>query len=594
MEYYELPLTDEKESIDNEEQELFTSKEYELQLNHKKCILIMKINQYNNILFQTRYKNNLYSKEYTYSELTKMLFLINDYYDNIKKIFKFLDTSMTKNKISLLDDKDETIIKLKIKKQLDFDEVNCFLYLKLINETKEKTDKISSKIINYKFLYESIKKENQEIKSNIKLLKNENQEMKKNIESLKKETIEIKKLLGLPKIENEKLKDNSKILIENNEKIKNNQIEKHKDNYENKESENKQINEIKNYSIPLKFKFIEEITRNIKIENIGIVYPFNIIKENAQYLAITHVKLINEQMNNNGLYSLYTDKIYIMILANMENKIIKEININSIQIQIIDIKYHSYDKEEYLYITGLLYMKNIIRIIAFDIRNNYYEKIIIDINDYTDYNKVLLLFDIFKKNYILVSYKKDKFSKLYDYQKNDSFIKNIHGTNNYETKVMIPWYYKDKFYIIDICSEKIIINNLLEDKSYAELKLRGIIDYQNGFLSEDKYLYAYYNDKYSDKIIIWDLINKNMIKNIEVIYKIRSMLLWNSNYAIILVYDGDKLLYSLDIKKQTIERLYDYKNINNIDKIIKIKLNDLGREYLIFQIGNNLDLFERE
>ena len=594
MEYYELPLTDEKESIDNEEQELFTSKEYELQLNHKKCILIMKINQYNNILFQTRYKNNLYSKEYTYSELTKMLFLINDYYDNIKKIFKFLDTSMTKNKISLLDDKDETIIKLKIKKQLDFDEVNCFLYLKLINEAKEKTDKINSNNIDYKFLYESIKKENEEIKANIELLKNENQEMKKNIESLKKETIEIKKLLGLPKIENEKLKDNSKILIENNEKIKNNQIEKHKDNYENKESENKQINEIKNYSIPLKFKFIEEITRNIKIENIGIVYPFNIIKENAQYLAITHVKLINEQMNKDGSYSLYTDKIYIMILANMENKIIKEININSIQIQIIDIKYHSYDKEEYLYITGLLYMKNIIRIIAFDIRNNYYEKIIIDINDYTDYNKVLLLFDIFKKNYILVSYKKDKFSKLYDYQKNDSFIKNIHGTNNYETKVMIPWYYKDKFYIIDICSEKIIINNLLEDKSYAELKLRGIIDYQNGFLSEDKYLYAYYNDKYSDKIIIWDLINKNMIKNIEVIYKIRSMLLWNSNYAIILVYDGDKLLYSLDIKKQTIERLYDYKNINNIDKIIKIKLNDLGREYLIFQIGNNLDLFERE
>ena len=161
-------------------------------------------------------------------------------------------------------------------------------------------------------------------------------------------------------------------------------------------------------------------------------------------------------------------------------------------------------------------------------------------------------------------------------------------------KIMIPWYYKDKFYIIDICSEKIIINNLLEDKSYAKLKLRGIIDYQNGFLSEDKYLYAYYNDKYSDKIITWDLINKNMIKNIEVIYKIRSMLLWDSNYAIILVYDGDKLLYSLDIKKQTIERLYDYKNTNGINNIIKIKLNDLGRECLIFQRRENLDLFERE
>jgi len=251
------------------------------------------------------------------------------------------------------------------------------------------------------------------------------------------------------------LKDNSKILIENNEKIKNNQIEKHKDNYENKESENKQINEIKNYSIPLKFKFIEEITRNIKIERIGKVYPFNIIKENAQYLAITDVERKNDKYTKYK-YMEYTTKIYIMMLANMENKIINEININSILIY--DIKYHSYDKEEYLYITGLLYMKNIIRIIAFDIRNNYNEKIIIDINDYIDCNNALLLFDIFKKNYILVSYKKDKSSKLYDYQKNDSFISYIHGTNNYETKVMIPWYYKDKFYIIDICSEKIIIN----------------------------------------------------------------------------------------------------------------------------------------
>ena len=64
MEYWEFPLTIEKELIVNEENELFTSREYELQLNHEKCILIMKINPYNNILFQTRYKNNLYSKEY--------------------------------------------------------------------------------------------------------------------------------------------------------------------------------------------------------------------------------------------------------------------------------------------------------------------------------------------------------------------------------------------------------------------------------------------------------------------------------------------------------------------------------------------------
>ena len=179
MESCEIPLTVEKELIDNEENELFKCIEYELQLNHEKCILIMKINPDYKILFQTKYKNNVFSKEYTYDELIKVLLLIKDYYNNIKKIFKFLDTSFTKKRIRLLDDKDEKIIKLKLKKQLDYDEVNCFLYLKLSKEPKEKSDKFIDNNIDYKILYESIKKENEEIKANIELIKKDNEEMKK-------------------------------------------------------------------------------------------------------------------------------------------------------------------------------------------------------------------------------------------------------------------------------------------------------------------------------------------------------------------------------------------------------------------------------
>ena len=179
MDYFELPLTNEKELIINEENELFTCKEYELLLNYEKCKLIMKINPDNKILFQIKYKNNIFSKEYTHSDLIKLLLLINDYYNNIKSIFKFLDTSFSKNKISLLDDKDETIIKLKLRKQLDYDEVNCFLYLKLINEEKEKKDKFNENSIDYKIFYEKVKKENEEIKANIDLIKKENEGMKK-------------------------------------------------------------------------------------------------------------------------------------------------------------------------------------------------------------------------------------------------------------------------------------------------------------------------------------------------------------------------------------------------------------------------------
>ena len=79
----------------------------------------MKINPEDKILFQAKNKNNsllIFEKEYTYKELIKAFLLIKEYYNNINKIFTFLEISLTKNKISLLYDKDKTIIKLKLKK----------------------------------------------------------------------------------------------------------------------------------------------------------------------------------------------------------------------------------------------------------------------------------------------------------------------------------------------------------------------------------------------------------------------------------------------------------------------------------------------
>ena len=594
MESCEIPLTVEKELIDNEENELFKCIEYELQLNHEKCILIMKINPDDKILFQTKYKNNVFSKEYTYDELIKVLLLIKDYYNNIKKIFKFLDTSFTKKRIRLLDDKDEKIIKLKLKKQLDYDEVNCFLYLKLCKDPKEKSDKFIDNNIDYKILYESIKKENEEIKANIELIKKDNEEMKKNIELLKKEYKEIKNLLS--KKENEKSKNKIEILKKDDEKMTNkdilllNKTENPKDYYENEENENKnkEFNELKKYSMPMKFKFVENIIKNEGIGDIENVFPFNKIKESAQYLIISKKEKYSD---------IYIHKIFIMMMANNDNTIIKKINTNFTKIY--DIKYHSNsDKKEYLYISGEYLFKEgyfsnqyNLRVIAFDIQNDYNENIIIDINDYVNSKSILLLFDVLQKNYILISYYKDKFSKLYDYQKNDSFINNIHGTNNYETILMIPWTYKDKWYIIDICYDKIYINNLLEDESFAELKMRGVENYLNGFLYKDKFLYVY-NGQYESNIIIWDLINKNVIKNIEVKDGIKDMLLWDNNYAILLT---SQYLYAFDVKTQKIiNQLIDEKGNYYSVKIKKIKLNDLGKECLILHEWDRLALYERE
>ena len=160
---------------------------------------------------------------------------------------------------------------------------------------------------------------------------------------------------------------------------------------------------------------------------------------------------------------------------------------------------------------------------------------------------------------------------------------------------MIPWEYKNKWYIIDISYEKIYINNLLEDECYAKLKIRGVENYLNGFLYEDKYLYIY-NYKFfnSSQIIIFDLINKNAINNIKVKNSIKDMLLWDNNYAIVLTNDD---IYTFDIQKQKIlnQFLEGNKNKYSEVEIIKIiKLIDLGKKCLILHKCKNLDLYESE
>ncbi len=667
MEDVELPLTNEKEFNANEEDELFKCKEYELLLNREKIKLTMKINPEEVILFKVKNKNNLYLKEYKYNELIKTFLLVKDYYNNINKVFNFLDISFSRKKISLLDDKDQTIIKLKLKKNIDYDKVDCYLYLKLFDEQKEQMDKLINNNIDYKNIYESIKKENEKIKESYEFIKKENNEIKVSFESIKKENEKIKENYEFIKKENndikisiesikkenekikesiepiknennrikaniesikkenreikasnEKLKDDIEILKKDNEKMGNNykfllnmveeNVDKENENEENdikendeiknNKNENKHLNEIKKYSIPLKFQYVEYIIKDSK--NLVDFYVFNRINDSAQYLSILKkVKYDDEKFIFN---------LIIMKMANNENIIIQEIDTNFTEIY--DIKYHSdKDKNEYLYVSGeYLYIKKSIfysfkqyniKVIAFDIKDDFNEKFFIDISDYIDCKSILLLFDIFKKNYILVSYYKDKFSKLYDYQKNDSFIKNIDGTNNYESnKMMIPWNYKNKWYIIDINYEKIYIKNLLTNGSYAELKFRGVGSYLSGFLYKDKFLYVY-TGNWNSEILIWNLDNKKMIKIIELKEKIQDMFLWDNKYAIIF---SDYKIKTFDMENHKIInndsiKYYENKNetkYNNFKSFKKIKLNDIGAYCLIFQNDSGLYLYKSE
>ena len=155
---------------------------------------------------------------------------------------------------------------------------------------------------------------------------------------------------------------------------------------------------------------------------------------------------------------------------------------------------------------------------------------------------------------------------------------------------MIPWSYKDDWYIIDICSEKIFINNLFKDECYSELKKRGVEKYLNGFLYKNKYLYVYTESNYGS-IVIWNLLTKDALKNIEVYSKIKTMLLWNNNYGIVVT---DEEIFTLDMKGNNILNdvfKHGKKNYKDLKSIKKVKLNDLKAEGLVIFERNSLYLY---
>ena len=114
------------------EPEIIETKKYEMKLNEDIYMLIMDMYSNENINFKISPKNDLlskanFSKVYSYEELIKKLILHKEHYDNISKVFKFYDISLSKNRVSLVFDKNKKIMKLSLRKILDYDEIDCFL-----------------------------------------------------------------------------------------------------------------------------------------------------------------------------------------------------------------------------------------------------------------------------------------------------------------------------------------------------------------------------------------------------------------------------------------------------------------------------------
>ena len=177
--------------------------------------------------------------------------------------------------------------------------------------------------------------------------------------------------------------------------------------------------------------------------------------------------------------------------------------------------------------------------------NNYKIKYQIDTKYEGNIYSCLLIFphtiDDNYNNYIITSTYNtsddiDKSStKIYSLN-NGIFIKYINNTNNNQIFYLLSWYNKknNKYYIIQFSYSKIIINNLIEDELYSELKQEPEDNHFSGFIYEKENNDYLCSSSSNGNINIWDLYNKTIFKVINTNKCfLANIIEWNNKYIIV-------------------------------------------------------------
>ena len=399
---------------------------------------------------------------------------------------------------------------------------NDFSQLKEKQATSDKENNELKKVI-LKLKEEQIEKEN-ELKNEIKILKEENQQLKsekeKDKEKSKKENINNsedkiqEEILSLKQMKNNLNED--KINLEKELSELKSQIsmmlEKEKKNEENfvKEKLNHDFN-ISPDKLQNKFDILD--TNNIFFIDEFAAYIS--ISDKREYLA----------SGNKGNYNI---DIY-----NLTNNVIhKSLKAHNNGTPTIRYFLDRNKKKEYLISADFLKT-----VIVWDICNEY--NILLKITDSKYKGSILstiLYFDV-KTNenkfndYVITSSddENEDFSKIYSLS-DGSFVRDISNTNKNSSYYLLSWEYNDNYFIIELCLNKISINNLLTEEKYAELISPPESSHFGGFLYNTNYLCCSSENGY---IRIWDLVNKSIFKTIEMkgscYFEILS---WNEKFII--------------------------------------------------------------
>ena len=539
---------------------LIETKNYPLNLGQDAYTLTIETYTDGKINFKLRQNNSAsllyYYKEYTFDEIIQNLLLFKNVYENISKVFSLIKEIISNKKIYLSKNKSQKKMKIIIKKPMEFDEVECYL------ELDEKKMKIED------FLTEQMDK--LQIKMNLQHAIINNIKEKIYLVNKDKEEMETKINLLLEEKNNEKKEMETKIneLIEENKKLNKN-FENYLFNKQNNLNDNQSSSSTMlqkqpsiNKSNPNYLKFTRLLTNNHSSG--GILSNFEVfigLKDKIEYLAYG-----NKINNNIEILRIY-DNMLIHSLPRHNNKITV-------------IKYYNIikNKKEYLISCDLNSL-----VVIWDIQDNYTIKNHIQEQFQKMISDALLLFT--NKNYILLSSASKVPIKLYELQENSSlFIKDINGTNENITNYMIPWFYNNKYYIIKLHND-ISVYNIFENECYTELKSNNS-KYYCGFIINNYYLCA--NDKNNKLLRIWDLVNKNIFK--EIIYDGdfgKEIIPWNNIYIIVAC---KECFIVIDLEKGITTNKIMIIN-SCLGGIKKIVLSKFGECLVAADFNNNIGLF---
>ena len=380
---------------------------------------------------------------------------------------------------------------------------------------------------------------------------------------------------------------------------------------ENEEEDNNTIKELKdkNKQFENRIKYLEDKNKILEEENakhkefINTIFKeenkkvFNDFKENPQNLKfkydITNERADSGNLNNIELFIGLKDRKEYIVYNRIINcnlhimRIYDQKNIASLkghEKRISVIRYYLKNLNDYI----LSCDKNRMAIV-WDIQNNYNIKYKIQAAYEGNLCDALLLFNVFDKDYILLSSgQEEEYSQLYEFKENTPFFKNIYDTNKNETSYMIPWSNNGKYYIIDCCyNKKISINNLLEEENYALLSQKPEGSHCCCYIYNYNYLCV--SDWDNPYIKIWDLKEKKLFKQINTSASHGCAIIpWNNNYAII---GCDSCFVIVNIEEGKFVKKIKCINNRDLRRLKKMKIDGLGECLICSSQGNFIRLF---